>query len=195
MSSRPIRVSLRRERSIRSQLRLAGRLEDFLREHRPSEFSRRYAQCVRQGAPALQLSRSSSEKLFNYLDAQYFGTVSVGSPEQNFSVVFDTGSSDFWVPSTFLLAQFDGVLGMGFPSLAEILGKPVFDNMLTQNILDEPVFSFHLTRELCFTGFQAVDIMSSQGPLWILGDVFLSEYYSIFDRGHDRVGLARARHR
>ncbi|KAK0143658.1 Cathepsin E [Merluccius polli] len=394
-----LRVSLRRVPSIRSQLRRAGRLDDFIRDHRPAVFARRYAQCVPQGAlhqgplhqgAQLQLSRSS-EKLFNYMDAQYYGTVSIGTPQQNFSVVFDTGSADLWVPSsycvsqacdhhrrfrafestsfshdgrmfginygsghllgvmaretlkvsgvsvldqefgesvyepgsTFLLAQFDGVLGLGYPALAQILGRPVFDNMMSENTLEQPVFSFYLTRrsggeaggelllggtdedlytgpinwlpvtakgywqvkmdsvavqavrslcphgcqaivdtgtsliagptsdiitlheligatptnigeyvldcsrlsslphvtfnlggveyilnaqeyvrkemlgdrELCFSGFQAVDILSPEGPLWILGDVFLSEYYSVFDRGHDRVGLARTRHR
>ncbi|KAL7985197.1 hypothetical protein Chor_003767 [Crotalus horridus] len=39
----------------------------------------------------------------------------------------------------------------------------------------------------CSTGFQ-----SSPGDLWILGDVFIREYYSIFDRGNNRVGLAKA---
>ncbi|XP_077401496.1 nothepsin [Vanacampus margaritifer] len=385
------RVPLRRERSIRSQLRADGVLQDFLREHRPDAFSRRYAHCFPAGTPSLRLGRSS-EKLYNFMDAQYFGQISLGTPEQNFSVVFDTGSADLWVPSsycvsqacavhkrfrafesssyrhdgrtfgihygsghllgvmardtlkvgqvsvpnqefgesvyepgsTFVVARFDGVLGMAYPPLAGILGNPVFDSMMAQNSLDQPVFSFYLSRksgsgrdvdgelllggtdealydgqitwlpvtakgywqvlmdsvsvqgvssfcprgcqaivdtgtsliagptnhiltlqqligatptnigeffidctrlsslphvtfvlggneftltadqyvrkemlgdkELCLSGFQAVDIVSPQGPLWILGDVFLTKFYSIYDRGNDRVGLALARH-
>ncbi|XP_075967673.1 nothepsin [Anarhichas minor] len=389
-SSALVRVPLKRVRSIRSQLRAEGVLEEFLKEHRPDMFNRRYAQCFPPGTPSLRLGRSS-EKIYNFMDAQYYGEINLGSPQQNFSVVFDTGSSDLWVPSTycvsqacalhrrfrafestsfhhdgrtfgihygsghllgvmardtlkigsltaqnqefgesvyepgsaFLRARFDGVLGMGYPSLAEILGNPVFDNMLAQKEVDEPIFSFYLSRktssgtpegelllggkdealyrgpinwlpvtakgywqikmesiavqgasslcprgcqvivdtgtsliagptvdiltlhqligatptnigeflidcvrlsslphvtfvlggteytltaeqyvrketlgdkEFCFSGFQAVDMVSPEGPLWILGDVFLTEFYSIFDRGQDRVGFAFAKH-
>ena len=41
---------------------------------------------------------------------------------------------------------------------------------------------------MCFLGFQALD----QDGMWILGDVFIGEYYTEFDVGNKRLGFAKA---
>ncbi|EHB10530.1 Renin [Heterocephalus glaber] len=47
----------------------------------------------------------------------------------------------------FMLAKFDGVLGMGFPAQAVGGITPVFDHILSQRVLKEDVFSVYYSRD------------------------------------------------
>jgi len=330
--------------------------------------------------------------LTDYQDAQYYGPVHIGTPAQEFQVVFDTGSSNLWVPSThcnalacladhrfnsqrsqtfkangtafhiqygsgsldgiigedtvsiggleikgqgfaeatalpgitFLVGRFDGILGLGFDSISVDGVVPPWYNLLKQKLVKEPVFSVWLSKDprgqnggqlilggvaedyykgeisyfpltektywqfqvadilyggasqafcgkggckaiadtgtsliagptkqiaelnrklgainiiageaifpncnnifklpnvtfqignkkfdltpkdyvvqsenadgsgTCISGFLGIEIPEPVGPLWILGDVFISTYYTVFDFGKERVGFATA---
>ncbi|XP_028849416.1 renin [Denticeps clupeoides] len=81
------RITLKKMPSIRETLKEMGVEEVFAQLAQKS------------GDDASPHNGTAPTPLTNYLDTQYFGEISIGSPAQRFNVVFDTGSANLWVPS------------------------------------------------------------------------------------------------
>uniref|UniRef100_A0A8D2K8B8 Cathepsin D n=1 Tax=Theropithecus gelada TaxID=9565 RepID=A0A8D2K8B8_THEGE len=86
-----VRIPLHKFTSIRRTMsEMGGPVEDLIAKGPISKYS--------QAMPAVT-EGPIPEVLKNYMDAQYYGEIGIGTPPQCFTVVFDTGSSNLWVPS------------------------------------------------------------------------------------------------
>ncbi|XP_042737922.1 pepsin A [Lagopus leucura] len=224
------RVPLQKGKSLRKQLKEHGLLEDFLKKH-PYNPASKYNHVF--------TATESYEPMTNYMDASYYGTISIGTPPQDFTVIFDTGSSNLWVPSVyckslacsnhnvfnpyksstyvstnetvyiaygtgsmsgilgydtvavssidvknqifglsesepgyfFYYCNFDGILGLAFPSISSSGATPVFDNMMSQDLVSQDLFSVYLSKDGesgSFVLFGGIDPnYTSKGIYWV----------------------------
>uniref|UniRef100_A0A8C4RIB2 pepsin A n=1 Tax=Erpetoichthys calabaricus TaxID=27687 RepID=A0A8C4RIB2_ERPCA len=205
------RIPLYKGKSAREALKEKGLLEEFMEMHP-------YNPSIKFNSALAQIA---NEPLTNDYDLSYYGIISIGTPPQSFKVIFDTGSSNLWVPSIYCSSyacsnkplnhslclkfnptksstyrassqtisvqygtgamsgilgydtvtvgsivdtnqifglsknepgsflyyvEFDGILGLAYPSISASGATPVFDNMMSEGLVSQDLFSFYLSR-------------------------------------------------
>ncbi|KAG2352769.1 aspartic peptidase domain-containing protein [Suillus spraguei] len=103
---------------------------------------------------ALSLTkRAGSDSLIDDANNNWYGTIEVGTPPQTFSVMFDTGSSDFFLPGSSCDAGCGGhkLYNPNSSSSSEALGKA-----FNMSYADNSIVSGNLyTDTVSLTGFKA----------------------------------------
>ena len=135
------------------------------------------------------------------IDDVRFGDKSLGLCTNGCKAAVDTGTSLLAAPSKVvdeIHKQFDKSCEdiYSYPDLIFVIdGKeysmpPEYYIITSRNNREDDPGVHSIGYEECEIAFMALDLKK---PMWILGDLFLSSYYSIFDRDRMSVGLAKAK--
>ncbi|KAI9818007.1 MAG: Vacuolar protease A [Phylliscum demangeonii] len=131
------------------------------------------------------------------LDAITFGDES--AELENTGAILDTGTSLIVLPTTLaeLLNREIGAKksfnGQYTVDCSKRTQLPDLTFTLTGHNFSISAFDYILeVQGSCISAFQGMDFPEPVGPLVILGDAFLRQWYSIYDMGKHAVGLAKA---
>ena len=119
--------------------------------------------------------------------------------EQNINAIADTGTSLIAGPSEVMAALNKAIGATQVPMTQEFtVDCSKLSTMPTVNIqlegknfpLEPKDYVIQISGQ-CLSGFMGLPMLS-QKQLYILGDVFLRKYYTVFDAEQGRVGFATA---
>lgn len=129
------------------------------------------------------------------------------TPQRDCKIIMDTGSSLMatppWALNTLLsqISRFSDCRNIrNFPDVTFIIGGKPFTLQAYEYVLTSlrsidyeinPNAGKTLSEGDCTFGFSIFDV--GKENVWIAGDIFLSKYYTIYDRDNDRVGIGLAR--
>lgn len=116
---------------------------------------------------------------------------------ENTGAAIDTGTSLLAIPTdvaTMLNAQIGATKGWtgqytvdcskvsSLPDLGFVFGGKTYTLSASDYILN--------VQGTCISGFQGMDINLPGGSLWIIGDIFLKKFFTVYDMERDAVGFA-----
>lgn len=116
--------------------------------------------------------------------------------------ILDTGTSILAGPSSEVarIATALGAKPISAGSHEYLIDCTLVANLPTLNVMfggksfsltgPEYVINVQNANVECLFGMTGIDVPAPAGPLWIMGDIFLRKYYTVFDYGNMRLGFA-----
>lgn len=126
-------------------------------------------------------------------------SIAACSKKEPCRAVLDTGTSLFTAPSSIAHTMLEHIEEGNalrdcsaidydeMPSIAFKLGKHTFSVSPEHYVMHDT----SRATPSCRPGIMALDVPAPRGPLFILGDLFMSEYYVAFNRKKKQIGIAK----
>jgi len=91
------------------------------------------------------------------------------------------GASPFWLNPKEYTISCSAIPNL--PDITVIMGGHKF-------VLTGKDYTINVENIECLFAFTGIDVPAPAGPLWIMGDVFIRKFYTVFDYGNKQVGFA-----